>query len=115
MDEGTGDIHIGAGSAGCVLANRLSDDPSVSVLILESSPRNISAFLKIPVAWRQVWRGPKFNWNYTTEPETFLDGRHLSASARRSHLGGSSSINGMLYVRGRPRRATFFSNRRGAN
>jgi choline dehydrogenase len=95
-------VIVGAGSAGCVLANRLSEDPSVSVLVLEAGGKDNSVFLKMPLAWRQVWRGPKFNWNYATEPEPFLDGRRLSLP-RGKVLGGSSSINGMLYVRGHPR------------
>ena len=95
-------IIVGAGSAGCVLANRLSEDPKVSVLVLEAGGKDNSVFMKMPLAWRQIWRGPKFNWNYATEPERFLDGRCLSLP-RGKVLGGSSSINGMLYVRGHPR------------
>jgi len=95
-------VIVGAGSAGCVLANRLSEDPKVSVLVLEAGGKDNSIFMKIPLAWRQIWRGPKFNWNYATEPERFLDGRRLSLP-RGKVLGGSSSINGMLYVRGHPR------------
>ena len=95
-------VIVGAGSAGCVLANRLSEDRNVRVLVLEAGGRDNSIFLKMPLAWRQVWRGPKFNWNYSTEPEPFLDGRTLSLP-RGKVLGGSSSINGMLYVRGHPR------------
>ena len=95
-------VIVGAGSAGCVLANRLSEDPKASVLVLEAGGKDNSIFMKMPLAWRQIWRGPKFNWNYTTEPERFLDGRCLSLP-RGKVLGGSSSINGMLYVRGNPR------------
>jgi choline dehydrogenase len=95
-------IIVGAGSAGCVLANRLTEDPDVSVLVLEAGGKDNSIFMKMPLAWRQIWRGPRFNWNYTTEPERFLDGRRV-ALPRGKVLGGSSSINGMLYVRGHPR------------
>jgi choline dehydrogenase len=95
-------IIVGAGSAGCVLANRLTENPDVKVLVVEAGGKDNSIFLKMPLAWRQIWRGPKFNWNYTTEPERFLDGRQV-ALPRGKVLGGSSSINGMLYVRGHPR------------
>jgi choline dehydrogenase len=92
----------GAGSAGCVLANRLTENPAVSVLVLEAGGKDNSIFMKMPLAWRQIWRGPRFNWNYATEPERFLEGRRV-ALPRGKVLGGSSSINGMLYVRGHPR------------
>jgi choline dehydrogenase len=95
-------IIVGAGSAGCVLANRLTENPDVTVLVLEAGGKDNSIFMKMPLAWRQIWRGPRFNWNYTTEPERFLDGRQV-ALPRGKVLGGSSSINGMLYVRGHPR------------
>jgi choline dehydrogenase len=95
-------IIVGAGSAGCVLANRLTESPDVTVLVLEAGGKDNSIFIKMPLAWRQIWRGPKFNWNYATEPERFLDGRRV-ALPRGKVLGGSSSINGMLYVRGHPR------------
>jgi choline dehydrogenase len=95
-------IIVGAGSAGCVLANRLTANPDVTVLVLEAGGKDNSIFMKMPLAWRQIWRGPRFNWNYTTEPERFLDGRQV-ALPRGKVLGGSSSINGMLYVRGHPR------------
>jgi choline dehydrogenase len=95
-------VVVGAGSAGCVLANRLTEDASVSVLLLEAGGEDNSVFMKAPLAWRQIWRGPKFNWNYATEPEAHCDGRRI-ALPRGKVLGGSSSINGMLYVRGNPR------------
>ena len=95
-------IIVGVGSAGCVLANRLTEDANVRVLALEAGGPDNSLFMKIPLAWRQIWRGPKWNWNYTTEPEAFCDGRRIGLP-RGKTLGGSSSINGMLYVRGHPR------------
>lgn len=95
-------VVVGAGSAGCVLASRLTEDPDVSVLLLEAGGQDNSIFMKAPLAWRQIWRGPKFNWNYQTEPEAHCDGRRV-ALPRGKVLGGSSSINGMLYVRGNPR------------
>ena len=95
-------VVVGAGAAGCVIANRLTEDSGVSVLLLEAGGKDDSVFMKMPLGWRQIWRGPKYNWNYTTEPEAWCDGRRL-ALPRGKVLGGSSSINGMLYVRGHPR------------
>jgi choline dehydrogenase len=95
-------VIVGAGSAGCVLANRLTEDADAKVLVLEAGGRDNSPFMAVPLAWRQIWRGPKHNWNYATEPERCLDGRRVSLP-RGKVLGGSSSINGMLYVRGNPR------------
>ena len=95
-------VIVGAGSAGCVLANRLTERPDATVLALEAGGQDNSVFMKAPLAWRQIWRGPKYNWNYATEPEAYCDGRRISLP-RGKVLGGSSSINGMLYVRGNPR------------
>jgi choline dehydrogenase len=95
-------VIVGAGSAGCVLANRLTEDANVRVLALEAGGPDNSLFMKMPLGWRQIWRGPKHNWNFTTEPEPFCDDRRISLP-RGKTLGGSSSINGMLYVRGHPR------------
>jgi choline dehydrogenase len=95
-------VIIGAGAAGCVLAARLTEDPAVTVLLLEAGGWDRSIYMKIPLAWRQIWRGPRFGWGYASEPEPFLDGRRLSLP-RGKVMGGSSSINGMLYVRGHPR------------
>jgi choline dehydrogenase len=95
-------VIVGAGAAGCVLASRLTEDPAVTVLLLEAGGWDRSLYMKIPLAWRQIWRGPRFGWGYLSEPEPFLDGRRLSLP-RGKVMGGSSSINGMLYVRGHPR------------
>ncbi len=95
-------VVVGAGSAGCVLANRLTEDGKTTVLVLEAGGKDDSLFMKIPLAWRQIWRGPRHNWNFVTEPEPWCDDRRLSLP-RGKTLGGSSSINGMLYVRGHPR------------
>jgi choline dehydrogenase len=93
-------IIVGAGSAGCVLANRLSEDPSVRVLLLEAGGKDRSLKIKIPAAFPQQFH-TKLDWDFATEPEPHVDGRSLYIPRGKS-LGGSSSMNAMLYVRGRP-------------
>ena len=93
-------VIVGAGSAGCVLANRLSEDPSVRVLLLEAGGRDRSPNIKIPAAFPEQFH-TKLDWDYATEPEPHVDGRSLYIP-RGKALGGSSSMNAMLYVRGRP-------------
>ena len=93
-------IIVGAGSAGCVLANRLSEDPSVRVLLLEAGGKDRSPNIKIPAAFAKQFH-TKLDWDYDTEPEPHLDGRQLYMPRART-LGGCSSMNAMLYVRGRP-------------
>ncbi len=93
-------VIVGAGSAGCVLANRLSADPATRVLLLEAGGRDRSPNIKIPAAFGKQFHS-KLDWDYWTEPEPELDGRSLYIPRGRS-LGGSSSMNAMLYVRGRP-------------
>ncbi len=93
-------IIVGAGSAGCVLANRLSEDPSVRVLLLEAGGKDRSLKIKIPAAFPEQFH-TKLDWDYATEPEPHVDGRSLFIP-RGKVLGGSSSMNAMLYVRGRP-------------
>ena len=93
-------VIVGAGSAGCVLANRLSEDPSVSVLLLEAGGRDRSLNIKIPAAFPKQFH-TKLDWDYATEPEPHVDGRCLYIPRGKS-LGGSSSMNAMLYVRGSP-------------
>jgi choline dehydrogenase-like flavoprotein len=93
-------VIVGAGSAGCVLANRLSEDPSVSVLLIEAGGSDRSPKVKIPAAFPQQFH-TKLDWDYATEPEPHVDGRSLYIP-RGKMLGGSSSMNAMLYVRGRP-------------
>lgn len=94
-------IVVGAGSAGCVVAARLSEDPAVSVLLLEAGGRDTHPTLKMPVAFLKAVLNPRFNWGYVTEPEPHLGGRSLWLPRGRV-LGGSSSINGMFYMRGHP-------------
>ncbi len=93
-------VIVGAGSAGCVLANRLSEDPSVRVLLLEAGGSDSSLKIKIPAAFTQQFH-TKLDWDFATEPEPHVDGRCLYMP-RGKALGGSSSMNAMLYVRGRP-------------
>mgnify|MGYP000961055950 CR=1 FL=1 len=95
-------IIIGAGSAGCVLANRLTEDPDVRVLLLEAGPADRSIFIRMPAALAYPLQSDRFNWDYRSEPEPFLDGRRMHCPRGRV-LGGSSSINGMAYVRGHAR------------
>jgi choline dehydrogenase len=94
-------IVVGAGSAGCVLANRLSEDPSRKVLLLEAGPKDDGFWIPIPVGFSKLLNSPKYNWNFATEPEPSTNGRVIPIPRGRT-LGGSSSINGMLYVRGNP-------------
>ena len=92
-------IIVGAGSAGCVLANRLSDDPSNNVLLLETGGSDRSLFIQMPTALSIPMNTNKFAWQFHTEPEPYLDNRVMHCP-RGKVLGGSSSINGMVYVRG---------------
>jgi len=91
-------IIIGAGSAGCVLANRLSEDPKVKVLLLEAGCRDTRKEIHIPLAFSKLFKGP-CDWTYFTEPEAQLGNRSLYWP-RGKVLGGSSSINAMIYIRG---------------
>ena len=92
-------IIIGAGTAGCILTNRLSADPSKKVLLLEAGGKDNSIWMKVPVGFQKLLNNPKHNWCFQTEPEENVDGRSLPIP-RGKCLGGSSSINGMIYIRG---------------
>ncbi len=92
-------IIVGAGSAGCVLANRLSADPNVKVILLEAGGPDTNPWIHIPVGYFKTLHNPRTDWLYKTEPEPGLNGRSLDWP-RGKTLGGSSSINGLLYVRG---------------
>ncbi|MGD9671608.1 MAG: GMC family oxidoreductase [Hyphomicrobiaceae bacterium] len=92
-------IIVGAGSAGCVLANRLSADPNVRVLILEAGGWDLNPWIHVPVGYFKTLHNPKTDWCYKTEPDPGLNGRSIDWP-RGKTLGGSSSINGMLYIRG---------------
>jgi choline dehydrogenase len=92
-------VIVGAGSAGCVLADRLSADPAKRVLLLEAGGRDWHPFIHMPAGIGKLASNPQHNWNYETEPEPNLDGRRLWWP-RGKVLGGSSSINAMCYIRG---------------
>jgi choline dehydrogenase len=95
-------IIVGAGSAGCVLAARLSEDPARQVLLIEAGPQDRSWRIHMPAAVGSLLANDRFNWNYVSDPEPYLDGRRLTHPRGRV-LGGSSSINGMVYIRGHAR------------
>ena len=94
-------LIIGAGSAGCVLADRLTEDGRHTALVLECGGSDRSIFIQMPTALSIPMNMPRYNWGYQSEPEPHLGGRRV-ATPRGKVLGGSSSINGMVYVRGNP-------------
>jgi len=95
-------IIVGAGSAGCVLANRLSADGRFSVLLLEAGGSDLNFWIWMPIGYGKTFYKPSVNWMYHTEPESALNGR-VSYWPRGKVLGGSSSINAMVYIRGQAR------------
>jgi choline dehydrogenase len=94
-------IIIGAGSAGCVLANKLGADTSRSILMIEAGPSDRDLMIHIPAGVYRAWRDPKINWNYETQSDPKIHNRNINMPRGRV-LGGSSSINSMVYMRGHP-------------
>ena len=92
-------VVVGGGSAGCVLAARLSEDPSISVVLLEAGGEDRNPLIHIPAGYIKTMVNPAINWMFETEPEPGCDGRRIK-QPRGKVLGGSSAINAMLYVRG---------------
>jgi 4-pyridoxate dehydrogenase len=92
-------VIVGGGSAGCVLANRLSEDGAASVLLIEAGGRDLHPYIHIPLGMGKMHERDMFNWGYRTEPEPNMNGREIEAM-RGKVLGGSSSINVMAYTRG---------------
>jgi choline dehydrogenase len=94
-------VIVGAGSAGCVLANRLSADPRHRVLLLEAGPRDRNPWIHIPIGYGKTMFHPVYNWGFQTDPDPGMNDRRIYWPRGRV-LGGSSSINGLIYVRGQP-------------
>ncbi len=92
-------IVVGAGSAGAVLASRLSEDPAIKVLLLEAGPADNSFWIHLPIGYGKTMWSKKYNWCFHTDPEPNMNGRRIYWP-RGKTLGGSSSINGLIYIRG---------------
>ncbi|MEJ0024768.1 MAG: GMC family oxidoreductase N-terminal domain-containing protein [Rhizomicrobium sp.] len=94
-------VIVGAGSAGCVLANRLSADPAIRVCLLEAGPKDRSPYIHIPLGFIGLIQHPELNWRFMAAPQSEINGRQIYVPRGRV-LGGTSSLNGMVYIRGHP-------------
>ena len=94
-------VVVGAGTAGCVLANRLSEDGRRSVLLLEAGPRDSNPWIHVPIGYGRTMHHPVLNWGFWTEPDPNMNGRRVYWPRGRT-LGGSSAVNGLIQIRGQP-------------
>ncbi|HXW24924.1 MAG TPA: GMC family oxidoreductase N-terminal domain-containing protein, partial [Xanthobacteraceae bacterium] len=92
-------VVVGGGSAGCVLAARLTENPATTLCLIEAGGRDRNPWIHLPLGFGKLVPNPNFNWGYETEPEPHLNGRRLSWP-RGKVLGGSGSINGLVFLRG---------------
>ena len=96
-------VVAGGGSAGCVMATRLTENPAITLCLIEAGGRDRNPWIHIPLGFGKLVPNPNVNWGYETEPEPHLNGRRLSWP-RGKVLGGSGSINGLVFLRGAPER-----------